>query len=578
VLKSIRFESYKAFFDYTIHLSEFNILVGPNNCGKSTVIGSLRLLDMAFRKARNTRASDFYTRDGTRHQGVLVNTVAVDVSTENVSYDYTKKEPKIIFMFNDQKRAELFFLEDGDCYFSCSDGGVKVITPKQFKESFSDNLKCIPILGPLEHNEDYVTKATVLSNINTHRASRNFRSYWIHFPENWESFQKMIRDTWPGMEVEKPYLDNQNVYLMCKENRMSRELFWVGYGFQIWCQILAHISMLDDFSMVVVDEPEIYLHAEVQRQLITILRELDKQIVIATHSIEILGESNPDDVVIIEKEKEQSYRIKNIDGIQRAVSLIGSIHNITLANLARTRKMLCMENMSDYAILSKFMKVINGSTLERSSKLTPIEMEGSSFVQNVKSFAWGLKKKFDLDIDIGIIIDRDFYSNEAIQDVYSNLEGEVEFIHVLAMKEIENYLLDFDAIAKCIHLYSQKAKEMSLEELKKIVTDMFSVITDKLKNYIISQISANRLKTKMKSIDDSSEIEETLEDIEMNWIDLERRKALVPGKKVLHCLRDEIQKEYKVNVSDSKIIANINCENIHEDMKKLLGDIVKFIG
>jgi len=577
MLKSIRFVGYKAFDDYSIQFSDFNILVGPNNCGKSTVIGSLRLLDMAFRKAKTTRVTDYYTNDDIRNQGVLVNTTAVDVSTENVSYNYSPKEPKINFLFANSKRAELVFLKNGDCYFSATDNGVKIATPKQFREAFPDNIKCIPILGPLEHDEDYVLKGTVQANLNTHRASRNFRSYWHHFPENWDSFSSLLRETWPGMEVERPYLNNLNVYMMCKENRIERELFWVGYGFQIWCQILTHISMLDGFAILVVDEPEIYLHAEVQRQLITILRDLELQVILATHSIEILGESNPDDVVIIEKEKEKSYRIKNIDGIQRAVSLIGSIHNIALANLARTRKMLCVENMNDYSILSKFMRLFNGFTLERSSKITPIEMEGSSFVQNVKSFAWGLKKKFDLDIDIAIIIDRDYYSIEAIQDVYDTLKSEVELMHVLAMKEIENYLLDFKSIAKCIKLYSILAKEKQEEDIKTEIEAKFMIITDDMKNYVISQISANRLKTKAKSIDDSSEIESTLDDIEKNWVEAEKRRTLVPGKKVLHQLRDEIQRMYRINLSDSKIILNMDKNDIHEDMRKLLTSILCFI-
>lgn len=36
---SVRFHRYKAFRDYFVILGRFNILVGPNNSGKSTVLG-----------------------------------------------------------------------------------------------------------------------------------------------------------------------------------------------------------------------------------------------------------------------------------------------------------------------------------------------------------------------------------------------------------------------------------------------------------------------------------------------------------------------------------------------------------
>jgi len=35
---------------------------------------------------------------------------------------------------------------------------------------------------------------------------------------------------------------------------------WVGFGYQIWCQLLTHLSRAAEDSLVVVDEPEVYLH------------------------------------------------------------------------------------------------------------------------------------------------------------------------------------------------------------------------------------------------------------------------------------------------------------------------------
>jgi len=50
-IKSIKFNNYKALSSYKVNLQETNILVGPNNCGKSTIISAFRILDVALKKA-----------------------------------------------------------------------------------------------------------------------------------------------------------------------------------------------------------------------------------------------------------------------------------------------------------------------------------------------------------------------------------------------------------------------------------------------------------------------------------------------------------------------------------------------
>jgi len=51
-ITSIKFLNYKSFSRYSVSLTEFNILVGPNNAGKSTVIGAIKILAEGIRKAK----------------------------------------------------------------------------------------------------------------------------------------------------------------------------------------------------------------------------------------------------------------------------------------------------------------------------------------------------------------------------------------------------------------------------------------------------------------------------------------------------------------------------------------------
>jgi predicted ATP-dependent endonuclease of OLD family len=78
------------------------------------------------------------------------------------------------------------------------------------------------------------------------------------------------------MQIEAPERADRmssRLSMFALENRITRELFWSRFGFQIWCQLLTHISRAQGSSLLVVDEPEIYLHPDVRRQLLGILRD-----------------------------------------------------------------------------------------------------------------------------------------------------------------------------------------------------------------------------------------------------------------------------------------------------------------
>jgi predicted ATPase len=52
-ITSIEFKEYKALGNFSLRLNNRNVLVGPNNCGKSTIIGAFRVLAEALRTARS---------------------------------------------------------------------------------------------------------------------------------------------------------------------------------------------------------------------------------------------------------------------------------------------------------------------------------------------------------------------------------------------------------------------------------------------------------------------------------------------------------------------------------------------
>ena len=243
-ITSIRFSNFKSLKNYVISLQDMNVLVGPNNSGKSTIISALRILEVALRRAKTKNAEPVRLPNGMRGHGHHLSLSQLSVSLENVATDYNDQDSRIEIRLSNRNKLHLYFPSDGGCTLHWETEGIAVTTAGRFANAFPITVQVVPVLGPLEHKEPYVTEDTVRESLSTHRASRHFRNYWRYYPEGWELFADMIEVTWIGMKIQRPELDvaSRQLTMFASEDRIDREIYWAGFGFQIWCQLLTHIS------------------------------------------------------------------------------------------------------------------------------------------------------------------------------------------------------------------------------------------------------------------------------------------------------------------------------------------------
>jgi recombinational DNA repair ATPase RecF len=186
-IRRIDFLNFKALARYSLILGEVNILVGPNNCGKSTIVGALRTLDAAVRFAR-TRPP---TRVHLGEEGVIgyrIPRESVPISLENVQTDYNGDESLVTFHLSNGNALDLVFPSDGGCVLVPRPEGGMVTTTALFRRAFPIDLVIVPVLGPVEHNEQRRDRSTVVGGLSTHRASRHFRSYWHYNSDGFATF------------------------------------------------------------------------------------------------------------------------------------------------------------------------------------------------------------------------------------------------------------------------------------------------------------------------------------------------------------------------------------------------------
>ena len=159
-ISSVKFERYKAFRSFSISLQRVNILVGPNNCGKSTIIRAFRVLDIALRQARRRNAQRI-SYNGHTSWGHRLSEDRLPISLENIHTDYEDTDAKVTFRCSNGNLLILVFPPDGGCFLIPDAQGRDCRTPGNFKNRFPIDIQVVPELGPLEDEEILLAEETV---------------------------------------------------------------------------------------------------------------------------------------------------------------------------------------------------------------------------------------------------------------------------------------------------------------------------------------------------------------------------------------------------------------------------------
>lgn len=580
-IRSIEFNRFKALSEFTAALGSMNILVGPNNSGKSTLLSAFRVLAQASRVARSRRPERVATPAGVR-TGYRIGEETLPVSLENVHTDYEDSDSSIVFTLSNSSRMTLWFPTEGGCLFVPEQSGALVSSPAVFKNLFPFSLAVVPVLGPVEHRERRLERSTVLAGLSTHRASRHFRNYWYHFPDGFEAFANWIRESWPGMDITPPEPSGEyqdELAMFCSEDRIARELYWAGFGFQVWCQLLTHVHRSSSSSVLIVDEPETYLHPEVQRRLINLLRDLGPDIVIATHSTEILGEADPSEILLIDKHRARAQRLREIAEVQKAVDSLGSVHNISLASLAQKRRVVFVEGKKDFVLITRFARKLGFHRLASGADVTPIESGGFGSWSRVRELARSIEDVLGAGLEICAVYDRDYYCDEELDQVQDSLDDSLSFAHIHKRKEIENYLLVPAVLDRAL----QRAIEARARRLgespprAESVVELLEELTDDRREKVTAELVAKKQNYLRPSGQDPAELaRQAISSFTREWDSLDKRLSLVPGKVILNELRTKVQKMYSVTLTDAKIVDAFHQGEIPEDLLSLVVRLNEF--
>lgn len=575
MLKKIELLNFRKHDRFSVTCRERNILVGPNNAGKSSILDALRLFSdiqrYASRRVPIVRTHDDHGVYAFYEATNSIFSVTLENICRNYSDDYAvaiitnESGNKLHIRINPEKKPEIFIKTDS-----------KIEKTKNFfSRAFPEKVIVVPTLGQFEESEKLNDADYVRSIEFTRLASRNFRNLWRNkSAESFEEFRKLVLSNWSHIDISKPEMISSfppTLQMFYTENGISREVYWAGFGFQVWLQMMTHFLRGGENDVLVLDEPDVYLHADLQRRLFHISKKRFRQIFLATHSSEIMNEANASDVILIRPELVKGARITSDAGYRSAHALLGSSENADFARLARAKRIIAFEG-NDRNLYRRFeQKLFKNGVLSDPDTIS-LKIGGYEYWQRVDNLSWMFKELFGISAKIVSIFDRDYRSDDQILEFESTLGNSGVWCRVLRRKEIENYLLEMGPLAAA---FIKAGAKRNIKIPRVEFEDVYSQITEKTKDDCLINIQSEYTKfckIKRDPRDTSTQLKFAKTEFDREWNDVGAKKR-IGGKQLIIDLNSFYQKKYGFNVSNGSILDEFDKGDIDRELVEIIHEI-----
>lgn len=569
MLEKIQFINYKCFENATVPLKDLTIAVGKNNAGKSTLIEGLRLVALAIKNGEKQNYKDLpgvFNERNKKSKKLNIDLLKIDLRT--VSHFYKQDLiSKIIAYFERGNRVEIFISESiaYACYFDEFNRNIK--NSKKFIESGFPKIEILPQIGLIKEAEKRLADSTILNGRDTYLSSRHFRNEILAEKERdesvYEKFRNLAESSWPGLKIvalDFPTIgfnteDTPPIQLLIEADRFTSEIGYMGSGLQMWLQIIWFVCKAEGSDTVILDEPDVYMHPDLQRSLLKIVRKRFKQVIIASHSVEILSEVNPDNVVLIDKTRRNMKFSSDILSVQYALEDLGSSQNITLLRIANSKKCIFLENSSDIKKLNKVYERFFSETSDSLLTLPFVELKGASNLPQAFGLSKLLHNETSGTIKVLCILDRDYFPETDLKEkLEAACEAHLE-LRFWNKKEIENYFL----IPKVFFKISGESDEDEFLALfdKKIDEFFKDAVTDSI---------ATQLQQLNRGWQAAKANKEARKIRNKSWNSLDEKLSIIGGKECLKMVREWFQRDYNITFSEDDILKHADLEDFDNEI------------
>jgi predicted ATPase len=301
---------------------------------------------------------------------------------------------------------------------------------------------------------------------------------------NFNKFNKLINKIFPNIfqigvfkneryEGENKITVGQVVVWNSKKevdyNHLSRTLDQVGSGVGQVIALLYVLFNSDEPQVILIDEPQSFLHPDATRKLVEIMSVYGKkhQIIIATHTPTIISACDPSTVTLVkQKGTESTFEQIDINQVNNQMIYLSEV-GARLSDVFGFDSIIWVEGLTEEICFPMILRKVLGKPLLGTAILsvfavTDFENADKTDVDRITSIYERLSKTPGglVPKAVSYIFDKEDRSEKKISD----LQEQCKNLHFTKKRMYENYLLDAEAIVSVI----QKTDKNAVVDIAKV--------------------------------------------------------------------------------------------------------------
>lgn len=576
MIKHLHLRNFRGFEDHHVPLHKNTIIVGKNNAGKSTIVEALHLLSLVVNRYQRLefRQVPRWLDIPRRERGVSPSLRNTEINLDSVFNNYADPPAIISAELDSGAIVKIYIGVEGQIHAVLRDEEHNVVTTSGAANLLElPDIYILPQVTALLREEKVLTPEYVRRALNSSLSSMHFRNQLnLFYNDYFEPFKELAESSWPGLRIldleGRGKLPGQGTFsLLVQDSGFVAEAAWMGHGLQMWLQAMWFLTNnFEPDDTIILDEPDVYMHADLQRRLIRLLRNREQQIIVATHSTEILAEVKPEDVLVVDRRRAESRFATSLPAVQRVLENIGSAHNIQLTRLWSARRFLLVEG-KDIALLKRFHDTLFPDSPEPLDAIPHNSIGGWSGWNNAIGSSLFLNNAGGDQITTYCVLDSDYHTTDQINSRLDSARRYAVELHIWNRKEIENYLIVPAVILRIIQAGCNSIPP-TLEDVEAVLRD----ITARLRDETFDAMS-NDFHVEDRASGVTKANQKARERIDQAWPTLEGRVSIVSGKRVLSMLSDWAKRSHSVSFGPARIAQELTHYEIDPEVRAVVSAI-----
>ncbi len=472
-LTRVELENFKQFERVSVDLGPLNCLVGANNSGKTSLLQALALFDFCVHHCLTRKNGVFDIRRRTippEELYVLPVSNPTDLWTDRKTQAGGKQ--KVIAIRATFERGPSVTATLKLDYNRFGVGIESTEVSQEWLSRLADHrIAYLPVFSVFLAQEERRTKAVLddeLARGRVHSVIRNL-ILDLKLEGRHDQLLAVLRRAFPtlkNMNIEFDEVSDRYISVTYEEEGRAKgfDVLSAGSGFQQFVYLFGFIHLREP-HVILLDEPDTHLHGTLQRALLLELRQLverGKQVLLATHSRDLIREVSPEHVLSLEEGG--TRRLQVAFDVYDTLARLGSLDPTQLPVVQAYRRVLIVEDETDRDLLFVFCGKCLGSAFwqDVARRLSICFAKGNPYKQPIERLREQLQQVIALHgriLEAFVVADRDYYPN--LEQLRGQLPRDHVQWHVWSRAEIENYLLCPGAIERLIR---GTARQRALDE------------------------------------------------------------------------------------------------------------------